>query len=600
MEDRFERASTMTRSLRHLLWMLTVLLVAGAAAGAVPEQMSYAGQLDDNGAPANLSATMLFELYEDEAAGSAVWSETHGAVQVTDGYFTVELGETTPLSGVFDGSPLYLQVMINGQAMLPRTAVSSVPYAMVAGEVPFDNTASGLTATDVTSALDELAARIGAVEATNANQQSQINNNTTNIAALLADVGDYVTSAELTTTLSNYVTSPSLATTLAGYVTSADLTSLLSSYVTFSDLANALVNYVTSTDLTSALAGYATLPVTDALDARLTAAEGIVAAVETKTAAMTADATDVYFTGVNVHVRNGLGATNGFPAHPADDGVVNGLGNLIIGYDEARSPGSDKSGSHNLVVGLMNNYSSFGGLVAGELNAVTGPYASVSGGSGNTASGLNSSVSGGNNNTALESWSSVSGGSGNTASGVWSSVSGGASRSVAGMNSWAASGLSIVGTNAVFEGVNVHVRNGLGATNGFPTHPADDGVVNGLGNLIVGYDEARSPGSNKSGSHNLVVGLMNNYSSFGGLVAGALNAVTGPYASVSGGSGNTASGMNSSVSGGNNNTALESGSSVSGGYGNTALGWYSSVSGGSSRSASSTYDWAAGALFQDF
>lgn len=58
---------------------------------------------------------------------------------------------------------------------------------------------------------------------------------------------------------------------------------------------------------------------------------------------------------------------------------------------------------------------------------------------------------------------------------------------------------------AVFEGANVMVTSGSGAT---------AGPVNGLGNLIVGYDEVISSGtSDKSGSHNLVAGPGHNYSS---------------------------------------------------------------------------------------
>ena len=43
------------------------------------------------------------------------------------------------------------------------------------------------------------------------------------------------------------------------------------------------------------------------------------------------------------------------------------------------------------------------------------------------------------------------------------------------------------------EGINVQVVNGLGATNGYPTDPTTTGTaltsVNGLGNVIVGYND---------------------------------------------------------------------------------------------------------------
>ncbi|MEJ2431283.1 MAG: hypothetical protein P8075_20570 [Deltaproteobacteria bacterium] len=139
----------------------------------------------------------------------------------------------------------------------------------------------------------------------------------------------------------------------------------------------------------------------------------------------------VLFEGVNVQVINGMGTT----------ATNNGLGNVILGYDEDDSADT-KSGSHNLVVGSNHTYTSYGGIVTGLNNEISGPYASVSGGFGNVASGDSSSVSGGFVNAASGDFSSVSGGFGNEASGDSSSVSGGFARFVAGEFNWAAGGLS--------------------------------------------------------------------------------------------------------------------------------------------------------------
>ena len=163
------------------------------------------------------------------------------------------------------------------------------------------------------------------------------------------------------------------------------------------------------------------------------------------------------FDQVNVQITNGLGATNGDPMlNPNNPGPVNGLGNLVIGYNEATGFGSlacsdgqfadqtacedagetwareQRTGSHNLVLGAGQFYTSHGGLLAGNRNIVNRAWASVSGGRLNTASGNSSSVSGGEFNFASGTWSSVSGGFGNTASGSWSSVSGGSSNTASG------------------------------------------------------------------------------------------------------------------------------------------------------------------------
>jgi hypothetical protein len=117
----------------------------------------------------------------------------------------------------------------------------------------------------------------------------------------------------------------------------------------------------------------------------------------------------IIITGANLHLRSGSGATD----DTEDEEVGNvttprGLGNLVVGYNEARpsevragplAPGA-RGGSHNVVIGAWHRYSSVGGLVAGFGSTTSGPFASVSGGVGNTASGDSASVSGGRNRTA--------------------------------------------------------------------------------------------------------------------------------------------------------------------------------------------------------
>jgi len=130
------------------------------------------------------------------------------------------------------------------------------------------------------------------------------------------------------------------------------------------------------------------------------------------------------FSGCDVHVNNGEGST----------ATKNGTGNLIVGYNENLQT-YDRTGSHNIVVGIDHGYSEYGGLVVGASNQITGTYSSVSGGFSNEASGLNSSVSGGAGNTASGSSSNVSGGSINEASAITSSVGGGAGNTASGARS---------------------------------------------------------------------------------------------------------------------------------------------------------------------
>src|SRR5207244_6000654 len=80
---------------------------------------------------------------------------------------------------------------------------------------------------------------------------------------------------------------------------------------------------------------------------------------------------EMFISGTNLHVVNGMGSTN----------TSNALGNLVIGYNAPFGGGFDlRTGSHNLIVGDNQNYSSYGGMVAGQSNTISGPYASVTGG----------------------------------------------------------------------------------------------------------------------------------------------------------------------------------------------------------------------------
>ena len=73
----------------------------------------------------------------------------------------------------------------------------------------------------------------------------------------------------------------------------------------------------------------------------------------------------VRITGINVQVVNGLGSTD----------TMNGTGNIVVGYNELGNPdGDDRTGSHNIVGGRRNTHASFGGLVVGDGNAVTGRF----------------------------------------------------------------------------------------------------------------------------------------------------------------------------------------------------------------------------------
>jgi hypothetical protein len=168
-------------------------------------------------------------------------------------------------------------------------------------------------------------------------------------------------------------------------------------------------------------------PDNSALQAQVTALQEEVDALKTLLAGVSREGNILLITGANLQIVSGSGSTNGEP---------NGLGNVIIGYNEERTDGNNvRTGSHMLVVGSENNYSRFGGIVAGILNESSGDFASVSGGFSNQASGVAASVGGGTQNVASGSYASVSGGIKNEAAGESTSVSGGEDSTASGIAS---------------------------------------------------------------------------------------------------------------------------------------------------------------------
>ena len=158
------------------------------------------------------------------------------------------------------------------------------------------------------------------------------------------------------------------------------------------------------------------------LQSEVSSLQSQVGALKGTLAGVTRSGKTLKLTGLNLQILSGTGSTSG---------PVNGLGNVIIGYNEM--PGT-QTGSHNLILGDDHTFTSYAGIIDGQNNKLNGAYAAVFGFN-NTASGNYSSVTGGNSNAASGNFSSVTGGQSNTASGTYSSVNGGQVGTARGDNS---------------------------------------------------------------------------------------------------------------------------------------------------------------------
>ncbi|MFH1253478.1 MAG: hypothetical protein V1664_04070, partial [Candidatus Uhrbacteria bacterium] len=128
-----------------LLWPVQ----SANAAYGVADTMAYQGRLKNATTGAAIddsSVAFIFNLYDAETAGNLLWSETHAAVDVSDGYFAVTLGDT---DGFHDGAGedvdfskvMWLAVTVEGEAASDRVAIGSMPYAYTARGVESSATA---------------------------------------------------------------------------------------------------------------------------------------------------------------------------------------------------------------------------------------------------------------------------------------------------------------------------------------------------------------------------------------------------------------------------------------------------------------------------
>ena len=329
-----------------------------------------------------------------------------------------------------------------------------------------------------------------------------------------------------------------------------------------------------------------------ALKTKVTSLQSQVSALRSTLSGVTRSGKTLRFTGLNLQVLSGSGSTSG---------AVNGLGNVIIGYNEV--PGT-QTGSHNLVLGDNQAFTSYGGIIGGQNNRLNGAYAAVLGFN-NSAGGNYSSVAGGNLNSATGNFASVNGGYANIAGGTYSSVGGGepeprqrhlrgGRRRVQQPRRSGNPGGRILRLGRRNHQRRIQQRRRRGAfasvSGGRVNLASGDfaSVSGGEGNL------ASDPyASITAGCNNLAgPGTQPGHTCFGSglesITGGRLNQANGHYSTVSGGWHNTASAGYSSVSGGGYNTASDPSalgnkfSWIGGGFNNTADGNYAAILGGTS------------------
>jgi len=109
--------------------LLLFLVISSSAHAAIPGKINYQGYLTDpQGTPIDVSTPITFSLYPTMTDDTPLWTETQ-TVTVTDGIFSVNLGDVTTLTLPFDAI-YYLGITIGSDSeMIPRQPLTSVGYA---------------------------------------------------------------------------------------------------------------------------------------------------------------------------------------------------------------------------------------------------------------------------------------------------------------------------------------------------------------------------------------------------------------------------------------------------------------------------------------
>jgi len=99
----------------------------------VPQTIDYQGRLaDSDGNYLNSVVIVDFLIYDAETGGTLLWNESRN-VSTANGIFHALLGSSVTFpTSLFDGADRWLELIVSGETLSPRTAIAAVPYSIKA------------------------------------------------------------------------------------------------------------------------------------------------------------------------------------------------------------------------------------------------------------------------------------------------------------------------------------------------------------------------------------------------------------------------------------------------------------------------------------
>lgn len=121
----------------RLVWFVgcCMAMILGYAhlVSAAPTGVAYVGELaGSNGIPLNQEVAIAVAIFPSSNDGSALFSEDLGTVEVAYGRLDVVVGASDPEgfdSALLASDDLWLEFTVNGETLLPRQKILSVPFA---------------------------------------------------------------------------------------------------------------------------------------------------------------------------------------------------------------------------------------------------------------------------------------------------------------------------------------------------------------------------------------------------------------------------------------------------------------------------------------
>jgi len=169
--------------IKQTLGVIAAMMLLAGAAGADASSLLYQGLLmDSSGAAVSDGAyPMEFSIWDAVTGGTMLWTESNGAVALSEGAYLVLLGGSTPFGALFaDQDALWLQVAADIGAGLevfgPRVPLNGAPFAKKVEHAASAATAATATHANTTDSAANANHAASADSATNAANATSANN----------------------------------------------------------------------------------------------------------------------------------------------------------------------------------------------------------------------------------------------------------------------------------------------------------------------------------------------------------------------------------------------------------------------------------------